>query len=104
MDSLLKNGIVLEYNKIVYLCKKYNIKELSIFGSSIRDDFTHESDIDILVSFNKNAETTLFDIIDLEKELENILKRSVDVVEKEALKNPIRRQNILSTREIVYAA
>jgi predicted nucleotidyltransferase len=77
---------------------------LSVFGSSIRDDFTHNSDIDILVSFNPNSEITLFDIIELENEFSKLLNRDVDIVEKESLKNPIRRERILSTREIIYAA
>ena len=78
--------------------------ELSIFGSSIRDDFTPKSDVDILVSFDRNFEIDLFDIMDLEKEFAKMLNREVDVVEKESLKNPIRKDKILSTREIIYAA
>ena len=104
MDKLLKNGVVLNYDDTVRLCEKYSVKELSIFGSSIRDDFAPKSDIDILVSFDPNAEITLFDIMELEKELARLLKRKVDIVEKESLKNPIRKNRILSTREIIYAA
>jgi predicted nucleotidyltransferase len=104
MEKLNKNGISLDYDEIVLLCKKYNIDELSIFGSSIRNDFSQNSDIDILVSFNKNSGISLFGIMDLEKEFSILLNREVDIVEKEALKNPIRKNKILSTREIIYAA
>jgi predicted nucleotidyltransferase len=104
IEKLLKNGIFLKYDDVVYLCKKYRINELSIFGSSIRDDFTQNSDIDILVSFNQNSEITLFDMMELEKEFSQLLNRDVDIVEKESLKNPIRKDRILSTREIIYAA
>jgi predicted nucleotidyltransferase len=104
IEKLKKNGVFLDYNDIVLLCKKYGISELSIFGSSIRDDFTQNSDVDILVSFDKTSEITLFDIMDLEKEFSELLQREVDIVEKEALKNPIRKNKILSTREIIYAA
>jgi predicted nucleotidyltransferase len=104
IEKLQKNGISLDYKDIVLLCEKYGINELSIFGSSIRDDFTQNSDIDILVSFGNKPEITLFDIMDLEKEFSQLLKREVDIVEKEALKNPIRKNRILSTREIIYAA
>jgi predicted nucleotidyltransferase len=104
IEKLQKNGIVFNYNDIIVLCKKYYINELSIFGSSLRDDFNKNSDIDILVSFNKDSNITLFDIMELEKEFSGLLNREVDVVEKEALKNPIRRNKILSTREIIYAA
>ncbi|MDR2719069.1 MAG: nucleotidyltransferase domain-containing protein [Treponema sp.] len=104
IEKMQKNGIFLDYNDIVILCKKYGVNELSIFGSSIRDDFTQNSDVDILVSFGKTSEITLFDIMDLEKEFSQVFKRNVDIVEKESLKNPIRKNRILSTREIIYAA
>ena len=104
IEKLNKNGIFFNYNDIVLLCKKYSINELSIFGSSVRGDFTENSDVDILVSFNKDSKITLFDIMDLENEFSQLLKREVDIVEKESLKNPIRKSRILSTREIIYAA
>jgi predicted nucleotidyltransferase len=104
MEKLRKNGVFLNYNDIVHLCEKYRINELSIFGSSIRDDFTQNSDVDILVSFLNNSEISLFDIMDLEEEFSKLINREVDIVEKESLKNPIRKDRILSTREIIYAA
>ena len=104
IKKLLKNGISLDYNEVINICKKYYIKELSLFGSSIRDDFTKTSDIDILVSFDKDSKITLFSIIELENEFSKLLGRDVDVVEKESLKNPIRKNKILSSREIIYAA
>ena len=103
LEKLRKNGIFINYDDIVYLCKKHHIDELSIFGSSIKETFTQASDVDILVSFNKNSDITLFDIMDIEKEFTYLLKREVDIVEKESLKNPIRKNNILTTREIIYA-
>jgi predicted nucleotidyltransferase len=104
MEKLHKNGISLNYSDVVHLCEKYHVNELSIFGSSIRGDFSHNSDIDILVSFNKNSDITLFDIMDMEDEFSKLLDREVDIVEQESLKNPIRKSRILSTREIIYAA
>ena len=89
VEKLQKNGVFLNYNDVIHLCKKYYIVELSIFGSSIRDDFSQNSDVDILVSFENNLKIILFDIMELEKE---------------SLKNPIRRNKILSTREIICAA
>jgi predicted nucleotidyltransferase len=56
------------------------------------------------VSFSRNSGVTLLDIIELEKEFSELLNREADVVEKEALKNPIRKNRILSTREVIYAA
>jgi len=104
IGKLQKNGIFLNYMDIIQLCKKYNITELSIFGSSIRDDFAQDSDVDLLVSFENNVEISLFDVIELEREFALLLNREVDIVEKESLKNPIRKDKILATREIIYAA
>ena len=104
LEKLQKNGIFLNYNDIEHLCKKYNIDELSIFGSSIREDFTQNSDVDILVSFGSNLDISLFDIMDMENEFSLLLDRDIDIVEKEALKNPIRKNRILSSREVIYAA
>jgi predicted nucleotidyltransferase len=104
IEKLIKNGISLNYNDLVFLCKKYCINELAVFGSSIRDDFNKNSDVDILVSFAHNSKISLFEIIELERDLSRLLNREVDIVEKESLKNPIRKERILSTREIIYAA
>jgi predicted nucleotidyltransferase len=103
LEKLRKNGIALNYSDVVSLCEKYYVTELSVFGSSIRDDFTPESDVDILVSFEKGADISLFDIMDMEKEISRLISRAAHVIEKEGLKNPIRREGILSTREIIYA-
>ena len=102
-EKLKKNGIYLLKSDIKELCKKYHIIELSIFGSSLRDDFHKDSDIDFLVSFNKNAKISLFDIVDLKEDLKQLVSREVDIVEKEAMKNPFRKKEILLTREVIYA-
>jgi len=104
IEKLQKNGIFLNYNDVIKLCEKYFVVELSIFGSSLRDDFTQNSDVDILVSFEQNSKVTLFDIIELENEFSKLLNRKADIVEKESLKNPIRKNKILAAREIIYAA
>ena len=99
-----KNGVSLNYDDVMRLCKKYYVIELSIFGSSIRDDFSQNSDVDLLVSFEQNSKISLFEIIELENEFSKLLNREVDIIEKESLKNPIRKNKILTTREIIYVA
>ena len=104
LETLKRNGISLSYSEIEEFCSRYSIVELGVFGSSIRDDFSKSSDIDFLVTFRNDAKISLFDIMDLEAELKKKFNRDIDVVEKEALRNPYRRKNILETSEIVYAA
>ena len=102
LEKLKKNGVILKYEDIVRLCQKYHIIELSLFGSAIREDFHEESDVDILISYKPKAKISLFDEVNLGNEFSELMNRDVDIVDVKGLKNPIRREEILSTREIVY--
>ena len=84
-------------------CRKWRIRELSIFGSALREDFSPESDLDFLVSFDPKAPWSLFDLMEMKEDLESRLGYAVDLIEKEALRNPWRKREILSTREVLYA-
>ncbi|HKQ50293.1 MAG TPA: nucleotidyltransferase family protein [Phycisphaerae bacterium] len=86
------------------LCARWKIREFAIFGSALRDDFGPESDVDVLVSFEPGAGWSLWDLFDLQDELEALYGRHVDLIEKEALRNPFRKHEILSTRRVLYAA
>jgi predicted nucleotidyltransferase len=90
--------------KITEFCKRWSITEFSLFGSVLREDFRPDSDIDVLVSIDPKAHVSLFEIAQMQIELENMFKRPVDLVEKEGLRNPYRRREILSTAQIIYAA
>jgi len=78
--------------------------EFSLFGSILREDFRPESDVDVLVTFAPEAQVSLFDLVQMQIELESLFGRPVDVVEKDALRNPFRKREILSTAQVVYAA
>lgn len=90
-------------DEIDQFCRRWQIKELSIFGSALRDDMRPESDVDVLVVFDEGERWTLFDLARAERELEQIFGREVDLVEKKALTNPFRRHHILSHHEVIYA-
>ena len=94
-------------NEIEAFCKRWDIVELSVFGSALRDDFTSESDIDLLVSYADSARHSLFALVRMRNELESIFGREVDIVSRrmvEVSRNRIRRDAILSSARIVYAA
>ena len=97
-------NVQLDRDALAEFCRKWRIREMSIFGSALRDDFNPGSDLDFLVSFEPGAPWDLFDLVDMKAELEARYGRSVDLVEKEALRNPWRKYEILRTREVVYAA
>jgi hypothetical protein len=95
--------INLSKEKIENFCRHWKIKEMSLFGSVLRDDFNSESDVDILVSFSEDARWSLFDWVNMIEELKEIIGREVDLVEKESLRNPFRRRAILESKEVIYA-
>lgn len=70
--------IHLSYEEIKQFCQRYSIQKLSLFGSVLRDDFTRESDVDILVEFQP-GKTPGLAIVTIEDELSNIINRKVDL-------------------------
>jgi predicted nucleotidyltransferase len=98
-----RNNFRLPRKKIAAFCKHWNITEFCLFGSVLREDFRPDSDIDVLVSIDPNAQVGLFEIAQMQIELENMFKRPVDLLEKEGLRNPYRRREILRTAQVIYA-
>lgn len=84
-------------------CRRNRIRRLSLFGSVLRDDFGPESDIDILVEFEPEAEIGFLALIRMQRELADLLGRPVDLVPREGLK-PAIRDEVLQSEEILYAA
>ena len=99
-------------NAIVALCKKHQVKSLYAFGSAVRDnDFTRNSDIDLLADFNnqphlENAEELLhyFENLDmLNYELENLFNRHVDLLTEKNIRNKYLKEIINSEKQLIYA-
>ncbi|HPK54583.1 MAG TPA: nucleotidyltransferase family protein [Smithellaceae bacterium] len=91
-------------DKIKDFCRRWKIVEFALVGSVLRDDFRPDSDIDILLSFEESAGWSLYDVVDMKDELKTLFGREVDLVEKEAIRNPYRRRNMLMDKEVLYAA
>jgi predicted nucleotidyltransferase len=96
--------IYIDRQKITEFCRKWKIKEFSLFGSVLRDDFGPNSDVDVLVIFEENAGWGLDEWVDMIEELKTIFGREVDLISKKGLRNPFRRHAILTTAEVLYAA
>jgi len=90
--------------RIAEFCQRWSITEFSLFGSALRADFRPDSDVDVLVVIDPKAHIGLFEIIDMKLELQDMFKRPVDLVEKDGLRNPYRRKEILRTAQVVYAS
>ncbi|MFI5382034.1 MAG: nucleotidyltransferase family protein [Tepidisphaerales bacterium] len=85
-------------------CEKWKVRELSLFGSILRDDFRPDSDVDVLVELMPNHGLSLWDWADMIEELRGIFGRDVDLVSKTGLKNPIRRREILGTAKVLTSS
>jgi hypothetical protein len=99
--------IELPAEQIASFCRRWGVSELALFGSVLRDDFRPDSDIDVLVTFSPEVKRSLFDLMDMKKELEGLFGRKVDLVERRVIEqsdNYFRRQHILETAKVVYGA
>ncbi len=85
-------------NKLAEFCRKNRIRKLSVFGSAIRDQLGPDSDIDLLVEFEKDHTPGLFSIIRMEMELAEILGRKVDVRTAEDLSRYFRDEVVQNAR------
>lgn len=94
----MKSNIDQIKTQIIPVLKKAGVKRSSIFGSYARGEETKESDVDILVDFPR--EKSLFDFVGLKLDLEDVLKRKVDLVEYSAVKPRIKDQ-ILSDQIVI---
>jgi predicted nucleotidyltransferase len=97
-------AIAIDQKRIAEFCRKWRVKELSIFGSALRDDFRPDSDVDVLVELQPNHGLSLYDWVDMIEELQTIFGRRVELVAKGGLKNPFRRHEILRTAEVLYGS
>lgn len=99
--------ITLDMATINSFCTRWKITELALFGSVIRDDFNPDSDIDILVTFAPDSRWSLIDHVRMQEELSELLGRKVDLVSKRGIEhsaNYLRREAILNSAEVIYAA
>jgi len=97
------NLIELNVEKIRHLCSKHKVNKLYVFGSVLRDSFTNESDIDLVVDFDKVDLNDYADnYFDLKDQLELIFNRRVDLLEEKGIRNPFLRRQIDSEKQLIY--
>jgi predicted nucleotidyltransferase len=90
-------GILKKHEK--ELKKTYGIKRIGIFGSYLRGEAKEESDFDILVEFEEDANIGLLKFVEIENHLSDLLGVKVDLVEKSALKPRIGKHIL---KEVIY--
>ena len=99
-------GIIDDNKELIsLLCRKYAVQQLYVFGSVIRDDFGPNSDIDLAVVFSRTSIAGSFDqYFDFKQELEQLLKRPVDLVCSNSIRNSIFHQELDANKRLIYAA
>lgn len=73
------NGVHFPKDQIAEFCRRHGVAKLSLFGSILRDDFSPDSDVDVLVDFQPSTRIGLIGMANLESELEGIIGRRVDL-------------------------
>ncbi len=102
---MIAHGIDLNSDAIRDFCRKWKIKELSVFGSILRDDFRTDSDVDLLFELEEGVQLTMDSWLSMEKELQVLFAHKVDLVPRKSLErssNYIRRDHILKTAEPLF--
>lgn len=97
------DGLALYISEIEKLCKTHKVKSLYAFGSVINDKFNANSDIDLIVDFEKiKVEDYADNYFDLKFSLQDIFKRPVDLLEEQAIKNPYFLKNLHKQKQLIY--
>jgi predicted nucleotidyltransferase len=97
-----KRNLNMPKDKIAEFCVRNHIRRLALFGSALRDDFTPESDVDVLVEFEAGHVPGFIKLAGMEIELSRMIGHKVDMRTPEDL-SPYFRQEVVNSAEIQYA-
>lgn len=98
----LEPQISVPREQIADVCRRRHIRWLALFGSALRSDHGPDSDVDVLVEFEPEARVTMSTLSRLQRQLEAIAARPVDLVLKGGLKRRIR-DTVLASARVIYA-
>jgi predicted nucleotidyltransferase len=100
MEDILKN---IDYEELDKICKKYSIRELSVFGSYAKGNQTEHSDLDILVDFKSLEGISMITFSKIRYNLIDIFKKEVDLVSKDGIRDLIRDE-VINSSGVFYAS
>lgn len=99
------NDLELDRDAIAQICRRHQVRRLSIFGSAATNAFDPQSsDVDFLVEFTDDAQNLFDAYFGLKEDLERLLQRPVDLAMSKSLENPYFASSIEQTRLELYAA
>lgn len=102
-ETMRARNLGMPMEAIIALCQRYRVRELALFGSALRKGLRPDSDVDLLVEFESDAQVGFLTLGGLQRELSTLLGRPVDLVPKGGLK-PLIREAVLADAEVLYAA
>lgn len=88
-------------DRLAEFCRKHGVRKLSFFGSVLREDFTPDSDVDVLVEFQPDRVPGLIRFCGMEMELSEILHREIDLHTPKSL-SPFLRDRVLSQAQLQF--
>jgi len=89
--------------QITDLCRQYKVKRLFAFGSVFTDKFNEQSDVDLIVAFDKQAVNDYFlNYFDFKYSLENVFQREVDLLEEQPIRNSYLKKSIENSKTLIY--
>ena len=91
--------------QIIALCEKHKVLQLYVFGSALTGKFNKNSDVDFTVIFDRDALPLMVygdNYFNFKFALEDLLKRDVDLVEYNAIKNPYFKEELDETKQLIY--
>jgi len=93
--------IAIPQAEISDFCQRHHIRKLSLFSSVLRDDFSADSDIDVLVEFEDEHIPNFLRFVEMQTELQGLLGRDVDLHTPQSLSKYFRRK-VLNQAQVVY--
>lgn len=100
---MVLHGVHFPEDRLAEFCRAHRVSRLALFGSILRDDFTPESDVDILIEFEAGVRMGLFEFMGLAIELEGMIGRKVDLRGPEDL-SFLFRERVVRESRVLHAA
>jgi len=100
---MTKARIDIPRDKVADFCRQHHIHKLALFGSALREDYRPDSDVDILVEFERGCPVGLIRLARIERELSELLGHRVDL-NTEGFLSPYFRDQVLKEAEVHYVA
>ncbi len=91
-------------DKIAEFCRRHCIRRMALFGSILRDDFTADSDVDVLVELDPDARIGLLTFVGIQQELAEMIGRRVDLNTPDCLSRRFRDEVLREAKEQYVAA